>query len=162
MKRSITVSLITHMGLILLLIGSNRTGSKGMSKDIGNHLGDDNTIEIVEKPKEKDAPESYSPGPGDKKLNTPHSADKCSTFFGGIGITTTSAKDEYNRVGVVTEIYEGYPAALGGVMLYDVILNRNGIIGEIGTPVTLLIRRNGNALSLTLIRDKICTQERVK
>lgn len=70
--------------------------------------------------------------------------------FGGIGIQHDIRTME------IIDVPSGYPAALAGIRVGDILLNPQDIRGEIGTPVTVYIGRGGELLTFQLIRDKIC------
>jgi C-terminal processing protease CtpA/Prc len=77
--------------------------------------------------------------------------DECPFYYGGIGISQIG-----NSVG---HAFEGYPAANAGIRDGDVIISDiDNIRGEVGTPVTVVVMRNGNVLTFELIRDKICVE----
>lgn len=87
-----------------------------------------------------------------KQKNNQH--QDCKNFFGGIGITHDFITDK------IIELHAGYPAEKSGLVVGDIVktIDDSPIIGEIGTPVILLVIRNGNSFVKTIIRGKICVE----
>lgn len=77
----------------------------------------------------------------------------CEPFFGGIGITHEGFD------GVITTVHRGYPAERLGLSVGDKIINTEQLRGEIGTPVTIQIIRDGQHLTFYAIRDRICLKD---
>jgi carboxyl-terminal processing protease len=87
--------------------------------------------------------------------------------YGGIGAVTR----EINRKTIITMVYEGYPAYRGGLRIGDEVLKMDEVElskitleqanqlmhGQVGTPVSLTIRRYGvkDPIRLTFKREKI-------
>ena len=89
--------------------------------------------------------------------------------FSGIGVSIVQGKE-----GILTvSVFEGSPAEKAGIMENDLIVGvegtrvegmsvnavRNLIVGEIGTPVRLTIRRGGEEFNTTCIRAKVVANE---
>jgi S1-C subfamily serine protease len=82
---------------------------------------------------------------------------------GGVGISWTGDRSRC----VVGRPLDGGPAALAGIRTNDIIYAVNGISvqgsasaaelirGPVGKPVTLLVRRDGAAMSFTLVRVEL-------
>lgn len=74
-------------------------------------------------------------------------------FFGGIGIEHLALDD------VIVTVIPGYPAFRAGLKVGDVLIGDiEHIEGEIGTPVTVLVRRGVEVLRFDMIREKICVK----
>ena len=72
----------------------------------------------------------------------------CKSFYGGIGV--------YLENMTVTQVINGYPAQTIGVRVGDDVYSLQGIEGEIGEVITLVIIRNGNTFEKKVKREKIC------
>jgi hypothetical protein len=75
-------------------------------------------------------------------------------WYGGIGIQSKS-----HPLGEeIEKVFSGYPADLAGLQVGDVITSvvGNEITGPPGTPVHMVIMRNGRFIKLTIIRGKVC------
>jgi hypothetical protein len=76
---------------------------------------------------------------------------KCKYWYGGIGLT-------HDVFGTILEVVPGYPAHKAGMLPGDELLDgpKADLRGDPGTKVTFLVRRNGQILGFSMIRDKIC------
>ncbi len=84
----------------------------------------------------------------DKAPGKPKVEHKCDNWYGGIGIV-------HNGVGTITKVPEGYPASEIGLQVDDFLIT-DDVRGEVGTPVEVIVRRNGELLRFVVIRAKIC------
>lgn len=77
-------------------------------------------------------------------------------WFGGVGISTKI--DIINGNELITQIHPGYPAEEAGLQVNDLIVGISGdqIIGEVGTVVTLTIKREESFTKFRIVREKIC------
>ncbi len=77
-------------------------------------------------------------------------------FYRGVGVITSFSGD-------VSEVAPGGPADKAGVLVGDVLLNRDEFSEnryEAGTPVVLHLDRNGQRLHLATTVRKICKEEK--
>lgn len=169
MDKRFSLSLITSAlvhGLLIYYISTiamnlkmgdgDKQGGNGKGKYQGVNAED--VIE-KEKPVEvtmidaQEEPEITLPKKQEKKLKN---ADlECpGKWYGGIGIQNKS-----HPLGEeIEKIFSGYPADLAGLQIGDVITSvvGNEITGPPGTPVHMIIMRNGQFIKLTIIRGKVC------
>ena len=94
----------------------------------------------------------------DQPKKKPKVADKeCpGKWYGGVGIQT--GFDMQRRLTTIERVFIGYPADLAGLQAGDIILSINDkeILGEPGTPISFLIERNGQVLTFSFNRGKVC------
>lgn len=149
MLKDITKSSVLHALLLLAFIympfggSGEEEGEKGKSKK-----PEYTEVDILPPPVEEEAVTAEGDLEALKKI-APHAGDKCASFFGGIGIQESSF--------AIVTVYPGYPADRAGILPGDEVLSTNEIRGEVGTPVTVVVIRNGVRIEFHLIRDKICT-----
>ncbi len=107
-------------------------------------------IEVVEPVIKAPGIKKKKPKPQRKNADT-----ECpGKWYGGIGIQNKS-----HPLGEeIEKIFSGYPADLAGLQIGDVITSvvGNEITGPPGTPVHMIIMRNGQFIKLTIIRGKVC------
>lgn len=133
--------------------GSEKHGSKGGSRFGGVNIpGDVKSKEKVEITVIETVNGKGKKPPAVKKRKV---LKNCGNkWYGGIGIQTG-----YSQEGdLVTRVFPGYPADLGGIVPGDIITAISGkqIPGPPGTQVTLKINRGNQIHILTLTRDKVC------
>lgn len=150
MKQGLLFSIIIHSVLLLLI---TLTEPNDVNKENGNldgkaqgraggGSGQETNIEIIPSVKT-----------GDKGL-------PCKEFYGGVGITVSFRfLPDQTMEQIAYEIVEGYPAALSGMKLNDVILNGEVLRGNIGEEITVYIKRNDIPMTLVMTRGKICTEK---
>lgn len=144
MRFSLLTSSLIHALLIGILLLSPGGEGQGEGKYPPSEYAD---VEIVPPPVEEEV--RVEDGELEKlKKRAPHAGDKCDRFYGGIGVVEGS-------LGIV-EVYPGYPAHKAGILAGDEVDSTEEIRGEVGTPVTVVIRRDGRRIEFHLIRDKIC------
>ena len=167
MSSAFLASTLIHAALILLITGHltlggmlGLNGSKADSAGKGSQgiSADDVPVELLPNPadekKEKDKPKIEKSKPdittADPANVPPGDSQKCPDFYGGIGIILGTD-------GFIIEVADGYPAARAGIVPGDVIEGDTKYIkGKIGTPVDVVILRDGKTLKFSLIRAKIC------
>ena len=162
LKRGLILSLLAHLLFAVPFIipgcGSGEDNSKG------KHKGSQEEQEILERAKKehakKNEPIEVSLINLPKPPKTPHSDQDCpGKFYGGVGIYTGYVNGHY----YITKAVKGYPAELAGFQRGDEILSpdQSQIRGEVGTPVTITVSSMvGFVLTATLIRDKICLEDK--
>lgn len=117
-------------------------------------LDDENDKDLKKKEKDKETIKSAS-----KPKQEPNS---CKEFYIGIGVITSFVLIEYEgetiNANQIVQVYEGYPAHAAGILVSDIIIPKEPIKdgGPIGSPVDLVLIRDGLARKMTLYRDKIC------
>jgi C-terminal processing protease CtpA/Prc len=176
MKRAILVSLLLHLSILLVFLRSGGGGNcqgpnctdqpqeEGKSGNSGNSNNKDERIE----PKPLEAmvvPESVLEEVK-KQANQMSLEEKlkkeqrervkqiqasCELWFGGIGVTL-----EINNNSIIREVAAGYPAEMAGLQAGDQITSEETVRGEVGTPVTILVRRGDRMFEVTIVREKIC------
>lgn len=162
--RSTIASFVLHAAILILLSlgGSGGSPGDGSSKDPSQQesksgsIDNPITVEIVDKIADADESKESSDKDGLEQM-APHINDPCVDSFGGIGITENLGFDQ----DVIVKVHKGYPAEKAGIQVGDEVMNRGEIIGEVGTHVIVRIVRNGVVLEFDMIRDKICTKEKI-
>lgn len=171
-RKGLITSVIAHCSLVAFLMiqssGSDQS-DRGVSESEqqgkeGRGSKKEVQVDIIDPPaKDKGAEDS---DPNGLLQSAPHASDKCEQFYGGIGINqvnTVKVSGEEAKLQVIVEsVHPGYPAEKAGIKAGDVLLNSDGIRGDIGTPVTVLTLRDGTPRSYNLTRDKICTSPRTE
>lgn len=172
MTKDLLKSFAIHSLLLLLMFkfeggsgGSFQTpdGEKSEQEQQSAPEHQELNVQIVDPPSEKTSEIHLSDGTEITK-KAPHANDSCERFYGGIGVTQSAASypmGPNNNIVVctVTEVHTGYPAYKAGIKEGDILLNFEEVRGEIGTPVTVLTRRDGRQITYHLIRDKICIDD---
>ena len=176
MKYPFLISCGIHVILLFILFSLSselpgQQGGKGNSKDQGNNgVGqategtimakpDPIPIEIVEIPP-KD-------GLTKKKLKhkTKYADHDCKGHksYGGIGVTIMpvyASEETYSQQ--IVEVFDNYPAAKAGLLAGDIVQDdKVEIMGTPGTEVKVCILRKGMLMTFTLIREKICLEEKL-
>ncbi|MEM4360404.1 MAG: hypothetical protein QXT45_07750 [Candidatus Bilamarchaeaceae archaeon] len=122
-------------------------------------------VEVLDDESEKDLQNKEKKEVGDEekaKSASKQAPDECKEFYIGIGIITSLVLIEYEGETVsanqIIKVYEGYPAHAAGILASDIIIPKEPIKdgGPIGSPVELILIRDGFARAITLYRDKIC------
>lgn len=153
LRNCFLLSLVMHLSLGLFAIAPKDTSATDDSQKNSN-------IKITPKTSDKEIEvETISEDdllfdPVPEKPKPTHLQDKCESYYGGIGIT----RDPFT--GIISEVYEGYPADRNGLKVGMQILNNESteqILGEIGTEVIVKYLDNDGEHAITIIRDKICT-----
>jgi len=141
--RFIILSALTHLILLLpFLLGT--AGSGG---------GDDGINDVTVTPR-RDVVEvttvSSTELGGIGKLSVDVDKECPNAWFGGIGITSSS--------GLITWVYDGYPASNAGLLVGDKILGSGGerITGTPGTVLSLTVLRNNQVITFSITRGRIC------
>ncbi len=131
----------------------------------------------IEPPPSKDAGRS-EPGEGPGKRA---SADCPHDWYGGLGLVFDDAGANIagTTFGRVAEAVDGYPGKAAGIRRGDLVSNPNGIRGEVGTTVHLIVLRNPDydpleqwssvslyqysvQLSMDVTRARICVEKEGK
>ncbi len=99
-------------------------------------------IELVEHPK--------ASGDG---LAKPKKAD-CPDSYGGIGVMTTS-NGWYREI---TEVPAGYPAALAGIKVGDLLIDKTELLGKPGSVVQFAVDRKGEIIVFSITRAMVCVE----
>lgn len=162
--RALILSVLLHAALLgtAYLKGAGGSGQPGEEGQNGGKRFKDRG-DIVEKQQgEERKPvqvEVVDSIPTPEPPKAPHRDDPCPDYFGGIGITMSLDVLPNGNIQnvVVAAVHAGYPAAQMGLQRGDVLLNVDQVRGDIGAPVTVLVRRNGQVLQFSGYRDKICT-----
>jgi hypothetical protein len=172
LKYPILLSLAVHSLLIALLlfsaskVDSGAEKSKGGVKD-GTKEGVSGATEGTIMPKLEETPVTLVEVPKDgiikSKSKTKYAEHDCKGHksYGGIGVTTAPVyvKDG-DYLQQIVEIFDNYPAAKGGLQIGDIVVEpRTEIMGTPGTDVTINILRDGNRMTITVTREKICLEE---
>ncbi len=157
-------SVIVHLGLLLLLfnsgrgVGANNQGADNKGLGVEKNINEGISVEIITRKadtKEKKAFDKEADVEvGAPKVNIPEEdiSRSCPYYFGGIGIS-------YTALGLVKEVYAGYPAARAGILPGD-ILKENPERGEIGSSIEITVFRGERTLKFSLIREKVCISGR--
>jgi hypothetical protein len=175
MKRAITISAMMHVMAMWLMVGAPIGCTRGGSgspqaahseEEQDQHQAENDEqrikdleqpmeVEIVERPPQ---PEKSAEQIAFEKLQEERS--KCEPFFGGIGVTL-KRDDDLNQI--ADKVHRYYPAEQAGIKPGDVILTPvYKMKGEVGTPVTIEVIRNGIQFSVTMTRGRICLTEVLK
>lgn len=156
-------SLLVHGTLVVLLLlnglGSGG-GADGGTPLVAKEEGAPVQVEIIDLPKKSDEDPIEVSEKDALLMRAPHANDECPDSFGGIGITENNHWTDASMTAVITtvsKVHHGYPAEKAGILIGDEVLNSAEIRGEIGTPVTVRVMRDGVEIIFDLIRDKICT-----
>lgn len=157
MKKALILSFLAHSLLFSPLLLSLIPGCGG-GKGTGSPPDERSQRQIIEKKKAEEPievglinlPKKAKPAKSQKD----HSKDECDYFFGGIGIEHSGLD------GKVDKVYAGYPAEAAGIQVGDALVDYSHIIGEIGTEVSVTLTRDGQTITKTMIRDKICMSPR--
>jgi len=144
MKKAFAKSIAGHAIILLAFIVGARGAGKS-EKQLEDEASKDfsgSEVQVFIIPK--------SDGPGDKK---------CKKWYGGIGITVTFRFDEKSSTNLVMVniVSSGYPADKAGLQKGDIFLGTQEIRGEPGTTLAVTVRRGNAEFPLTIIREKICT-----
>jgi hypothetical protein len=131
------LSIVSHLFLLLMLMGYYLPKVDDMQQAAeSGHGGEQESVsvEIV-------------------SIDDVYGETPCDNWYGGIGIVQ-------DILGTITQVAPGYPAYRAGLKVGDVIFSYgNGPIrGEIGTEVIVIIVRNQETMTLTLVREKICVE----
>lgn len=159
-SKALLVSLALHILLLLYLNGGKGKGEGDSKEKTSPHALH---VKIIDKPDDLDQKEivktkskvpsikKVKPKPKRKKAKK----DDCKDFYEGVGIV---------GLGHVESVYPGYPADVAGVKKGDYILSPpdDQIRGPKGTIVTLTIMRDGQILTFTIVRDRICIDGKSK
>lgn len=158
MKRYVGLSFFMHLTPLLVLLwlqpisGGTGDAQEGQGDKEGGDPG-----EIMPK---GDEGKPEPPSEIEVTLNIPKPKGKglrdCegTNWYGGIGIMQNETTGEIIHIG------KGYPADRAGLRLGDMLLTRDGIRGEPGSTVTLMLKRHGQLLQFDIVREKICTERR--
>lgn len=163
-KRYFFISLLFHALILLhLTTGGDGSSQGGSGAEAGG--GAPKHDEIIPKTVEIEMIEA-SPDKGEVPLPKepePKTLHECvdDHWYGGVGL-----EENYWDGGRISRVFSGYPAEIAGVQVGDMIESVNGlpesgvntIRGDPGTQVTLGLNRYGVRLSLTITRDRICTE----
>lgn len=165
MRRAFAISLLIHSLpiLIMLLFTGGSSGSGDQRQTNRKPGGAEETGKIIPKPSKQEPVEVeivQADGISTKKKpQVPHEKEKCTKFFGGIGIQMMGI----DRGLVVLDAVSGYPAANAGIKPWDLITSpkANDIKGEVGTEVEVVYTAidGSGEHKVTLVRDKICTEK---
>jgi len=162
-KRSFLVSCAVH--LLVFVWWSSSTGySPDLKQDKAISEGGEQAvarkeperevipnIEVNVIEKEPVTEEKAADKPARKKVAQP--TDECPNYYGGIGVRT-------GRGGVVTDVYQGYPAFEVGIHVGDIILTgMDEVKGTPGTQVTVKVLQDGETYEVDFIRAKICYED---
>lgn len=153
-KRAVMSSILLHAILFSSLLANGINRSNGSNKNsppkINNNIIEKqlNEVEFIDILDTKNIVAIKK----NKPIKSNHMKRNCNSFFGGIGIV------QYQ--GVIAEVIKGYPADLNGLKVgMKIISDTKDIIGEIGTEVTLVIMMDNERQVITMIRDKVCTED---
>ena len=169
MKKPFAISLTCHLLLVVFMVtfGSTGHGSGGNGGEKGGNAGggiaqgSDKKGEIIDKPSVEVKIVDTPPEPEKKKSNlfikkrkekrAKVQREDCPKFFGGVGITWNP------QTGQVLTVHRGYPAEAAGFQVGDVLTGASEPIeGEVGTPITIYLERDGTPMVADLTRAKIC------
>jgi hypothetical protein len=165
--RYLVISVIIHAFLFLSLsvFGGGGGGNGNSHNKDGSGLFENNEsimpkiveIEAIERSNKSDIiKKMVVPKPDVKILH------KCvgNHWYGGVGIAEDSSEDS------IRVVASGYPADRAGIKVGDQVMLIDGLPGtydlargNIGTPVTITVKRGDQQISFTMIREKICTVE---
>lgn len=148
MKRALLQSILLHALFFLSLVAHLFLGGAG-----GSGSSDEGT-----KNGKAGAPEETEVVIVPKSTEPQDAGEKCKNWYGGIGILVGYATDDRGyTVARIIEVAEGYPAYRAGLQSGDIILNDPNMKGDVGSVVTAEILRNGQRMSFTMTREKVCT-----
>lgn len=155
-RSSFLLSFLLHAGFLALLFlsqaeggnqggGSRAASGKLIPKVAPGEVADNSPISVSlaykKKKPLKDKKEGLTECVGDD-------------WYGGIGIVAYDNEP-------INHVSPGYPAAKAGVRVGDrLMMGSAEIRGEPGTPVKLIVVRDGEILTFNLIRDRICTERK--
>ena len=169
-KRSFQLSLAIHLLPILLLArgcggmdGGNGDKDKGAGKEQGSKDKiAEKMVKDKAKPKTIEVTLVHLKHPKQPpKPKAKHADKECPSgkFYGGLGIYELGTT---NGLTIVENAVKGYPGADIGLEFGDIILSppQDQIKGEVGTEVTLIVKKNknGDIKTYRVIRDKICLE----
>ena len=163
----VTVSLLLHA---LLFLGANGKGGNNGKDGKGGNPQAIHVI-IVDKPAPKKVVDKPKPPtktkskvvkkrllPPPELLIVDH---KCEEFYYGVGYQN-GGQGGCRVVGVP----KGYPADRAGLRVGDLVMNPMGGEcpgrGDLGTTLTIVVMRGSQALTLSMVREKICTSKEEK
>lgn len=166
-------SLLLHLS-VLLAVGFLSGGGNGGGSGDGNQEENKDgqiipkvvEITIVEPQRSE---EGEIPAPEPLKVKPTEGIKECEGehWFGGIGVMW---KDIFDSRGSIAKVVPGYPASKAGIQDGDSITAVNGetkfrlgaIRGEVGSSVKITVYRpsTGQTRDYTLIREKICTEDK--
>jgi hypothetical protein len=176
-KRSILISLLLHLSLLLVFLrsggGGNCQGPNCTDQPPGNSDKQGNGNQAKEdsgkiEPKSIEAmvvPESVleevkkqenqmSLAEQEKKAQRERVKQiqaECKLWFGGIGVVLETFDNS-----IIAEVAAGYPAEMAGLQAGDRISSNELVRGEVGTPITLMVNRGNRMFEVTIVREKIC------
>ncbi len=110
---------------------------------------------IVPPPAESYDVNVISIGTNKKHKKKQHKKPKtdCKAFYGGVGVTISEL------TGRIIQALPQYPAHRAGLRVDDVIINDASLRGTIGESVEIHYLRNGEEFIVTIVREKICTED---
>jgi C-terminal processing protease CtpA/Prc len=169
------VSVWLHLATFLILTALTLVpegGSEGPGGDFKKQGGSDKQENIIERSVEIEVftlPDEKGDLKAEKPQKKSEGVKECegNNWFGGIGVRMAGFSHGGEEIG---EVFAGYPAEKVGLQKGDVVrfvdgqpYNFGEIRGEPGTSLILTIYRpsTDQVMDLFIVRDKICTQEKI-
>lgn len=155
------ISLILHLILLTLALSQQGTGNGNGQKQASKNieiLPKVVDVSIVDTPMPTDKGTVTVPKPKLHKDGLTECVDD--SWYGGIGIT-----QDYMSHTIIS-VADGYPADKAGLktgdMIIGIVTNDDDIRGEPGTTIVLSVRKaSGDVMTVEMIRDRICTGEKL-
>lgn len=159
LSRSIILSTTLHL-LFLVLVSFGAVTNDGSKGDGPERFKGVEVSTVIEKDKPIDIDVVYQE-PKEAEVTIPKlpktvpvDKDCPDKWYGGVGIELT-----YTPQGErIDRVYKGYAADRAGLQIGDLIVavSEKEILGEPGTPLDLLINRDGQSIMTHVIRSKVC------
>jgi len=153
------LSVVIHVSIFMAL-NNGKASNKGHDK--GNKSSSKVNVLILDKPSDKEVESKKQPSKSKSTLivkkkiplKQEYVNHECTIWYGGIGIQHPNGGSY-----AVEAVGKGYPAERAGILIGDLIINGEELRGEPGTYVTVKILRGTKALSIEVVREKICTKD---
>jgi len=89
-------------------------------------------------------------------VDSEKSGYECEKWYGGIGINSKRLSPTQEQI---SNVVDDYPADEAGLKVGDIITPYGEIRGEPGTSITMIVRRHDQNTEITIVREKICTDQ---